>query len=79
MFTRTPRLLLRPGFPEDAPALAAAIADEAIVRNLASVPWPYGMRDAEAYLARQIKFDSDIWIIEVEDRAGRNFLDTVVA
>ena len=35
MFARTPRLLLRPGFPEDAPALAAAIADEAIVRNLA--------------------------------------------
>jgi hypothetical protein len=35
--------------------------------------------DAEAYLARQIKFDSDIWIVEVEDRAGRNFLDSVVA
>ena len=34
MFARTPRLLLRPGFPEDAPALAAAIADLAIVRNL---------------------------------------------
>jgi hypothetical protein len=34
--------------------------------------------DAEAYLARQIKFDSDIWIVEVEDRAGRSFLDTVV-
>ena len=51
MFARTPRLLLRPGFPEDAPALAAAIADKAIVRNLAAVPWPYGMRDAEAFLA----------------------------
>jgi RimJ/RimL family protein N-acetyltransferase len=51
MFARTPRLLLRPGFPEDAPALAAAIADESIVRNLAAVPWPYGMRDAEAFLA----------------------------
>ena len=51
MFARTPRLLLRPGFPEDAPALAAAIADEAIVRNLAVVPWPYGLRDAEAFLA----------------------------
>jgi RimJ/RimL family protein N-acetyltransferase len=51
MFARTPRLLLRPGFPEDAPALAAAIADEAIVRNLATVPWPYRMRDAEAFLA----------------------------
>ena len=51
MFARTPRLLLRPGFPEDAPALAGAIADEAIVRNLATVPWPYHMRDAEAFLA----------------------------
>ena len=51
MFARTPRLLLRPGFPEDAPALAAAIADEAIARNLATVPWPYRMRDAEAFLA----------------------------
>jgi len=51
MFARTPRLLLRPGFPEDAPALATAIADEAIVRNLATVPWPYRMRDAEAFLA----------------------------
>jgi RimJ/RimL family protein N-acetyltransferase len=43
--------LLRPGFPEDAPALAAAIGDEAIARNLATVPWPYRMRDAEAFLA----------------------------
>jgi len=51
MFARTPRLLLRPGFPEDAPALAAAIADESIARNLATVPWPYSMRDAEAFLA----------------------------
>ena len=51
MFARTPRLLLRPGFPEDAPALAAAIADAAIARNLATVPWPYRIRDAEAFLA----------------------------
>jgi len=51
MFARTPRLLLRPGFPEDAPALLGAIADEAIVRNLATAPWPYRMRDAEAFLA----------------------------
>lgn len=52
MFARTARLLLRPGFPEDAPALALAIADEAIVRNLAGPPWPFRVRDAEAYLAR---------------------------
>jgi len=52
MFARTPRLLLRPGFPEDAPALASEIADEAIVRSLASAPWPFRMRDAEAFLAK---------------------------
>jgi RimJ/RimL family protein N-acetyltransferase len=51
MFARTERLLLRPGWAEDAPALARAIADEQIVRNLATAPWPYGVADAEAFLA----------------------------
>ena len=51
MFARTQRLLLRPGWAEDAPALAAAIADEMIVRNLATAPWPYRLQDAEAFLA----------------------------
>lgn len=50
MFTRTERLLLRPGWREDAPALAAAINDEGIARNLARVPWPYSEEDALAYL-----------------------------
>ena len=53
MFARTPRLLLRPGWAEDAPALYRAIADEGIVRNLASAPWPYRARDAEAFLSRE--------------------------
>ncbi len=35
--------------------------------------------DVEAYLARQLKFDPDAWIVEVEDRAGRNFLDIIAA
>ena len=52
MFARTERLLLRPGWTEDAAALAQAIADEMIVRNLASAPWPYRLRDAEAFLAQ---------------------------
>lgn len=30
---------------------------------------------AEARLAREIGFDSDLWIVEVEDRLGRTFLD----
>ena len=55
MFARTERLLLRPGWTEDAPALHAAIADEGIVRNLASAPWPYRLEDAEAFLATRRK------------------------
>ena len=51
MFARTERLLLRPGWAEDAPALARAIADETVVRNLATAPWPYSLEDAEAFLA----------------------------
>ena len=52
MFARTERLLLRPGWAEDAPALATAIGDEAILRNLATAPSPYRPTDAAAFLAR---------------------------
>lgn len=31
--------------------------------------------DADAFLAREAQFDSDLWVIEVEDREGRTFLD----
>ncbi len=51
MFVRTPRLTLRPGWPEDAPELAQAIGHEGVVRNLARAPWPYALADAEAFLA----------------------------
>ena len=34
--------------------------------------------DIEAYLAREIRTDPDVWIVELEDRAGRHFLDQVV-
>ena len=29
----------------------------------------------EAKLERELKFDTDLWIVEVEEPAGRNFLD----
>ena len=51
MFARTERLLLRPGFAEDAAQLAAAIGDEGVVRNLARAPWPYDEAAARDYLA----------------------------
>ena len=34
--------------------------------------------EAEAYLAKQLRFDPDIWIVEVEDRQGRHFLDQIL-
>lgn len=35
--------------------------------------------DVEARLAREMRFDPDLWIVEVEEREGRHFLDHVVA
>ncbi len=52
MFVRTERLLLRPGWIEDAPALARAIGDEAVARNLAKVPFPYTPAQAREFLSR---------------------------
>ncbi|HUD92418.1 GNAT family protein [Sphingobium sp.] len=51
MFARTPRLLLRPGWMEDALALAQTINDPVIARSLSRVPTPYGLDDAEGFLA----------------------------
>lgn len=33
--------------------------------------------EAEEKLRRQISFDSDLWIVDVDDRQGRHFLDLV--
>jgi len=33
--------------------------------------------DGEERLKREIAFDPDLWIIDVDDRQGRHFLDTV--
>ena len=32
---------------------------------------------AEEKLQREISFDPDLWVVEVEDRAGRHFLNVV--
>ena len=52
MFARTPRLTLRPGWPEDAPALTRAIGDERVVTMLSKVPWPYALGDAQEFLSQ---------------------------
>ena len=51
-------------------------ADRAFSPCLKVAPAPEA--DVEAYLAREIRFDPDVWIVEVEDRRGRHFLDQVL-
>jgi len=51
VFHRSERLFLRPAFPEDCGAILAGIGEEAIVRNLARAPWPYGLDDARSFAA----------------------------
>ena len=51
MFVRTQRLTLRPGWTEDAAALADAIGHEEVVRNLGRAPWPYPIEAAETFVA----------------------------
>lgn len=45
---------------------------------LAGRDTPAADADIEVRLTKEIRFDPDLWVVEVEDRAGRNFLDNVV-
>ena len=38
-------------------------------------PQPVPEASVEERLAKEIRFDPDVWIVETEDRAGRHFLD----
>lgn len=64
MFARTERLLLRPGWAEDAAPLAAAIGDEAILTKLAKAPSPYTVADARDFLGiERAEGDADFMIL----------------
>lgn len=54
MFARTERLLLRPGWIEDAPALAGALNHVGIASAVAMVPHPYTIDDAHAFLMEPV-------------------------
>jgi hypothetical protein len=51
-------------------------ADRLFSRCLAEQPAPEAR--IEERLVREVRFDPDAWIVEIEDRAGRHFLDRIV-
>lgn len=77
MFARTERLLLRPGWSQDAEALYAAIRDEGIVRNLARAPWPYTMADAKAFLATERKASAPVSLIFLRTDGAPQLIGTI--
>ena len=57
--------------PQTDMALTAA---DRLWRRLHDEEW-IDPASSEESLRKEIAFDSDLWIVEVEDRQGRNFLD----
>lgn len=68
MFVRTPRLFLRPGWSEDAPALAVALADIGVARMLSQVPNPYTLDDAAEFLARPVSVECPSMLVFARTR-----------
>jgi hypothetical protein len=60
-----------------APAPQSAFPERGVERQFTRVHTEevLAMPDVETRLRSEIRFDSDLWIVEVEDRAGRSFLD----
>ena len=51
--------------------------DRAFCRCFQEQPAPEAK--IEERIVREIRFDPDVWILEIEDRAGRHFLERIVA
>lgn len=50
---------------------------ERMFAQLTPAPVPESV--VEERLAKEIRFDPDVWIVEIEDRAGRHYLDLAKA
>jgi hypothetical protein len=60
-----------------APAPQSAYDDSRPVERVfaPSPPRPVEEQKIEERLMKEISFDPDVWIVEIEDKAGRHFLD----
>jgi hypothetical protein len=61
------------------PAAQALFGEESGERIFEPAQGTADSADIEARLTREIRFDPDLWIVEVEDKAGRHFLDLAKA
>lgn len=52
--------------------------DGSLVWMQATGEGPVTEADADAYIEKQRKFDPDLWVVEIEDRQGRHFLQEPV-
>lgn len=60
-----------------APAPQTAIGETAGDRLFQRVMASAGAVDVAARLEREKRFDTDLWVVAIEDREGRSFLDLV--
>jgi RimJ/RimL family protein N-acetyltransferase len=71
MFLRTQRLFLRPAWPEDAAELTRAIGQQAVVRMLSRVPWPYFEEHARTWIDTTRDPYLPTLLITLPDEGGR--------
>ena len=77
MLIRTPRLLLRPPFAEDAGEVFAAISRAGIVRMLANAPWPYLPEHAAVWCDRPLDPLALEFVITLPGAAGAPIIGAV--
>jgi hypothetical protein len=59
-----------------APAPQALVeTDAAVDRRFEKVLSGVPGTEVKDRIAREVRFDSDLWVVEIEDRQGRSFLD----
>jgi len=70
MEIETRRLLLRPLRDDDAPAITLGLNNINVSRNLARVPYPYALEDAQIFITLQKAFDPRSLISAIAFRAA---------
>ena len=59
------------------PAPADQMAEQGIDRVFTRIMTRVEAGDVEARMQREIKYDPDLWFVEIEERGDRSFLDEV--